>query len=557
MSAIDQTPVGELSDFYVETLAQLDPCAATAIGVRRYDEEITDWSPTGIEARADHDRSTLHALDGAQLDSDDERRAADFLRERLEGAVALHDAGESYRMLNVLWSPMHRTRQCFDLMDKETADDWTTIATRIEQVPDALVSLRLALEEGARNGMMSARRQALACAEQAKVWGGLGEATPFFMGLVDDADVDGHLGERLARAARAATEAYADFAGYLADSYATKAPGRDGVGADVYRLHAPRYLGDDLDPHETYAWGWEEVARLHALLVATADEVQAGASPAEARDLLEADPERMVRGEDAFIEWVQALMDEALDALDGTHFDVPPETREVEAYLAAAGSAAAPYYSRPAEDFSRPGRVWYPYRGREEFPVWQEVSTCYHEAVPGHHLQFALVVANRDRLTRFQRISGVSGNAEGWALYAERLMGELGFLADPGHRLGMLAAQALRGARVVIDIGLHLDLEIPAGSPFHPGERWSPELARDVLAGWGMQRDDFATSEVDRYLGIPGQAISYKVGERAWLELRDDDRRARGEGFDLKDFHTRALDVGCVGLAQLRSELLE
>lgn len=555
MSVIDGTGAGELSDFYVETLAQLDPCAATAIGIRRYDEEITDWSPTGIEARAEHDRATLMALDDLDVGTDDERRAADFLRERLEGSVALHDAGESYRMLNVLWSPMHRTRACFDLMPKESEDDWVTVATRMEQVPDALVSLRLALEESKRTGVMSARRQALACADQAEVWGGHTDATPFFVDLIESAEVGDHLGERLGRAAARATQAYAELAAYLADDYAAAAPARDGVGADLYRLHAPRYLGDDLDPHETYSWGWDEVARLHEELISTADAVEPGASPAEARDVLETDPDRMVEGEDAFIAWVQNLMDEALDALDGAHFDIPPETRSVEAHLAAAGSAAAPYYSRPAEDFSRPGRVWYPYRGRTQLPVWQEVTTCYHEAVPGHHLQFALVVANLDRLTRYQRISGVSGNAEGWALYAERLMGELGFLEDPGHRLGMLAAQALRAARVVIDIGLHLDLEIPADAPFHAGERWTPDIARDVLAGWGMQRADFATSEVDRYLGLPGQAISYKVGERIWMELRAQDRRARGDDFSLKDFHTRALDVGCVGLAQLRSEL--
>ena len=555
MSGIDQTPVGELSDLYVETMAQLDPCSATAIGIRRYDEEITDWSPTGIEARANHDRETLRALDELQVGSDDERRARDFMRERLERDLALNDSDETYRMLNVLWSPMHRTRACFDLMSRETPDEWEVVATRIEQVPDALISLRLALGEGERRGVMSSRRQALACAKQAKEFGGQGAGRGFFVDLVNGAEVDGRLAHRLAEAAARATQAYADFAGYLADDYSGRAPTKDGVGEELYRLHAPQYLGTEVEPIESYEWGWEEVRRLDEQMRATAEEISPGASPEEARTILETDPARAIRGEDEFIEWVQALMDEALDALDGTHFDIPPETREVQAFLAAAGSAAAPYYSRPAEDFSRPGRVWYPYRGRDDFPIWQEVTTCYHEAVPGHHLQFATVVANRDRLTRFQRIGGVSGNAEGWALYAERLMGELGFLEDPDRRFGMLAAQAARAARVVIDIGLHLELAIPDDAIFHPGKKWNPDLAQQIFAEWALQRDDFAASEIDRYLGIPGQAISYKLGEREWLELREDDKRRRGSEFDLKDFHTRALDVGCVGLAQLQSEL--
>jgi uncharacterized protein (DUF885 family) len=458
-------------------------------------------------------------------------------------------------MLNVLWSPMHRTRACFDLMPRDTLDDWEIVATRIEQVPDALISLRLALGEGERRGVMSSRRQALACAKQAKEFGGQGAGRGFFVDLVNGAEVDGRLAHRLAEAAARATQAYADFSGYLADDFAPRAPERDGVGEELYRLHAPQYLGTEVEPIESYEWGWEEVRRLDEQMRATADEISPGASPEEARTILETDPARAIRGEDEFIEWVQALMDEALDALDGTHFDIPPETREVQAFLAAAGSAAAPYYSRPAEDFSRPGRVWYPYRGRDDFPIWQEVTTCYHEAVPGHHLQFATVVANRDRLTRFQRIGGVSGNAEGWALYAERLMGELGFLEDPDRRFGMLAAQAARAARVVIDIGLHLELAIPDDAIFHPGKKWTPDLAQQIFAEWALQRDDFAASEIDRYLGIPGQAISYKLGEREWLELREDDKRRRGSEFDLKDFHTRALDVGCVGLAQLQSEL--
>jgi uncharacterized protein (DUF885 family) len=193
--------------------------------------------------------------------------------------------------------------------------------------------------------------------------------------------------------------------------------------------------------------------------------------------------------------------------------------------------------------------------GETRFPIWKEVSTCYHEAVPGHHLQVAQVVYLADKLSRFQRLFGfVSGHGEGWALYAERLMGELGYLEDPALEMGMLAAQAMRAVRVVVDIGMHLELPIIEGEA-HAGETWTPELALPFVVGRSRFPEVFMRSEVDRYLGWPGQAISYKVGERVWLEARAEAKQRKGAGFDLKEFHTFALDLGSMGLGQLQDEL--
>jgi uncharacterized protein (DUF885 family) len=214
------------------------------------------------------------------------------------------------------------------------------------------------------------------------------------------------------------------------------------------------------------------------------------------------------------------------------------------------------YYTGPSEDFSRPGRTWYPTLGATRFPLWGEVSICYHEGVPGHHLQVAQVRYLADQLNRYQRTLGwVSGHGEGWALYAERLMGELGYLDNPDYELGMLRAQAMRAMRVVVDIGMHLELPIPAHERYHPGERWTPELALPFVIARSMFPEKFMRSEVDRYLGLPGQAISYKVGERVWLDARAGSKARHGAGFDLKAWHKYALDLGSMGLDQLRREL--
>jgi uncharacterized protein (DUF885 family) len=186
----------------------------------------------------------------------------------------------------------------------------------------------------------------------------------------------------------------------------------------------------------------------------------------------------------------------------------------------------------------------------------------YHEAVPGHHLQIATALLQAERLSRFHRLDGmISGYGEGWALYAERLMDELGGYADPGDEMGYLAAQALRAARIVIDLGLHLELAAPddLGELGElgdcSGKTWDPEMAVALLEEWAIQPNDFATSEVDRYLSIPGQATSYKVGERVWLDVREAARGRFGEGFDLKRFHAHSLELGPMGLDPFRAEM--
>lgn len=123
---------------------------------------------------------------------------------------------------------------------------------------------------------------------------------------------------------------------------------------------------------------------------------------------------------------LQQMMDEAMDALDGTHFELAAPIRRVEAMIAPPGSAGAPYYTEPAQDFSRPGRTWLPTLGRDRFPLWNLVSIWYHEGVPGHHLQLAQWAYVSGQLSTYQTSLGAVGaNVEDWALYAERLMDEL------------------------------------------------------------------------------------------------------------------------------------
>ena len=549
--------VYEIADQYVLAYAALDPIAATEAGIAGHEHELTDYSPDAGKARDRLDRDTIIALQRAPRTDDRDRIAADVMSERLQLATELHDAGEEFRALRIIGSPVQEIRSCFDLMAYDSEDDWEVAAQRLARVPDSLASLEVALREGMERGLLSARRQAIGCAKQAATWGGEDSGTtPFFASLVAEHDGDATLHAELERNAASATDAYARFASFLSDEYAPKADPRDPAGRERYALFSRAFNGIELDLDETYAWGWEELYRLEERMRTVADRILPGESVVAVADYLDHDLSRTIEGEDEFQRWNQDLIDQTIAELDGTHFDIADPLRKCEAMIAPPGGAAAMYYTGPSEDFSRPGRTWYPTQGRTTFPLWREVSTCYHEGVPGHHLQVAQVKYLSEQLSRFQRAFGfLSGHGEGWALYAERLMGELGYLDDPAYELGMLCAQAMRAVRVIVDIGMHLELPIPASEAKNAGETWTPELALPFVIERSCEPPDFMRSEVDRYLGWPGQAISYKVGERVWLEARADAQQRHGGDFDLKKFHSYALDLGGMGLGPLRDEL--
>ena len=548
--------VREVADGYITRMAAIDPLAATAWGIPGYDDRLPDLSPAGLEERADLQRATLAAVAAAPKETDGDRIAAEVMTERLSATLELQGAGDDYRSIRVLHSPPDSVRRAFDLMPLNAEEDWQAAAVRLTAVSRALAGLRTTLLEGLSRGVASARRQVQACAAQCDTWGGrVDEQSSYFSSLVRRYP-GGPSGAELEAAARAAARSYLEFGDWLRTEYLPGATPVDPVGRELYSVAARYFTGSELDLEDTYAFGWAELHRIEARMSAVCEQIRPGASRSEAIDHLEADPDRVIDGVDAFQAWNQNLIDATISSLDGVHFDIAEPIRRCQAMIAPPGGAAAMYYTPPSEDLSRPGRTWYPTLGKTRFPLWREVSICYHEGVPGHHLQIAQVLYRRDQLNRFQRLSAfTSGHGEGWALYAERLMGELGYLDDPGFELGMLAAQAMRAVRVIVDIGMHLQLPIPSGESYHPGERWTAELALPFMIERSSFPADFVASEIDRYLGLPGQAISYKVGERVWLACRQAAQDRKGPAFDLKDFHRYALDLGDMGLDQLAQEL--
>lgn len=556
MTAETRTPtaIDHVAEGWVDTLVELSPVLGTYIGRNDANELLDDVSPEGHDRTVKAARDTLAALDALEpQDAVDEVTKTDLSNE-IRLTLELHDAQWHLRDLNVLSSAPQDFRQAFDLMPTATSDDWAVIAKRLDAIPEALTGYIETLREGIHRGIVPARRQVTEVAVQVARYSA---NDGFFASFVAAAKPEeGSLPAALARdlddASSAARAAYDELRSFLRDELAPVANDEDAVGRDLYALHSRRFLGATIDLDETYEWGRAELDRMIAEQEAVANEILPGASVEEAVAHLEADPSRKLHGTDALQEWMQKTSDRAIAELGATHFDIPEPMRALECMIAPTQEGGI-YYTGPTDDFSRPGRMWWSVpEGVTEFDTWRELTTVYHEGVPGHHLQIAQATYNRAELNSWRRVlAGSSGHSEGWALYAERLMEELGYLDDPADRLGMLDGQRMRALRVVLDIGVHL------GKPRLDGEGvWDHDYALDMMRRNVNMSDEFRQFEVNRYLGWPGQAPSYKVGQRIWEQVRDEYRAQRGDNFSMKEFHKRALDLGGVGLDTLRSALL-
>jgi uncharacterized protein (DUF885 family) len=547
------TPIDTIADAWVDTLAELEPTLATYIGRTEFNYRFGDYSPEGQERLSEEGRKTLAALSAASPVDDIDAVTKEDLAREIELGLELDEAKWHLRDINVIASHPQNIRSAFDLMPTATTDDWSVISTRLKSVPAAIDGYVASLRAGIEQGVLPARRQVVEVVTQiARYTDDQGFFATF---AAEAAPAEGQLPATLARElsdnANAARVAYDELAGFLSSELAPAATEKDAVGRDLYALHSRRFLGATVDLDETYEWGVEELARMVAEQESIANEIKAGATVEEAVAFLEEDESRKLHGTAELQRWMQETSDRAVAELGRTHFDIADPIRKLECMIAPTKEGGI-YYTGPTDDFSRPGRMWWSVpEGVESFDTWRELTTVYHEGVPGHHLQIAQAVYNRAQLNTYRRLlGGTSGHAEGWALYAERLMEQLGYLDDPADRLGMLDGQRMRAARVVLDIGVHLEKQRPDGNG-----AWDAGFALEFMRHNVNMPDEFVKFEVNRYLGWPGQAPSYKVGQRIWEQLRDDVAAREGADFSIKRFHKRALDIGGVGLDTLRSAL--
>jgi uncharacterized protein (DUF885 family) len=545
-SAID-----ELSNAWVVKLAELSPSFATYAGFAGGEDKLDDNSPAASEHFYQLQKELLTKLEALEpVDAIDEV-SKDALSASLQLGIDLHETGLWKRDLDVLASPAQGIRDIFDLSPVATEADWENLNKRMRAVEGAIDGYIETLRVGIRDNETPAIRQInWVVNDLNNITGADGFFTRF--AKAEGVELPDALRSELADAGRVATAAYAKLQNFLRDELAPVATTEDAIGRERYSLLSQRFLGAKIDLEETLQWGIEELARVKAEQEAVANEIKPGATVAEAIEVLNSDPSRKLHSTEELQAWMQRLSDQAIEELGKTHFDIPEKLRTLECMIAPTNSGVI-YYTGPTDDFSRPGRMWWSVpAGVTEFDTWRETTTVYHEGVPGHHLQIATQVYNREELNDWRRMANwCSGHGEGWALYAERLMQDLGFLNDPGDRLGMLDGQRMRAARVVLDLSVHL------GKPRLDGTgKWDFDYAVAFMTENVNMSAEFINFEVHRYFGWPGQAPSYKIGQRIWEQIRDEAAAKAGADWDIKKFHRDALNLGALGLDTLRKAIL-
>lgn len=542
------TPIDQLANEYLAQLVKNYPSFATSLGFPSGQADMDDLSPAALERDLALNKKTLAALHALAPQDDVDEVTKDALAESIELEIKSHEAGLNFRNLNNIASPAQGVRDVFDLSPTATVKDWENLNQRMRKVAHSLEGYAESLRIGFQNGDGPAKRQLEEVITQVNQ---ITNKDGFFFEFARDAKAEDELPEtlrnELTEAAKLATQGYAAFGRFL-EEMLPQASAEDAIGLEKYKLLSKRFLGAEVDFDETYQWGIEELNRVIKEQEAVANEILPGASVQEAVAHLEKDPATKLHGTDALKKWMQELSDKAIEDLGKTHFDIAEPLRNLECMIAPTKHGGI-YYTGPSDDFSRPGRMWWSVpEGVETFDTWRETTTVYHEGVPGHHLQIAQATFIRETLNDWRRLaSWTSGHGEGWALYAERLMDELGYLATPADRLGMLDGQRMRAARVVLDIGVHLGKDRLDGKG-----KWDFDYALEFMNKNVNMSPEFVRFEVTRYFGWPGQAPSYKIGQRIWEQIRDDYKARKGHEFDMKVFHSTALNLGGLGLDTLK-----
>lgn len=398
---------------FVHDLAALSPTEATAWGIEGHAGELQDFSPAYWEAVADRNREMLadvDALDDGTDDCDDEDDfdevdivTAAVLRDRVCLDLSLHHNDEFLGQLNNIASPIQTIRDTFLLMPQDTEEQREAIASRLSQVGKALAGYRESLTLAASHGKVSAIRQIEAAIGQCRELTQPGS-------MLDKLGVDPH-----SDAVVSAKKSFGSMAEWLGDQLAPHAPHHDAVGRERYERFSHLFVGDVVDLDDAYEWGLDRLQEIVAEQQNIAEKLYGpGTSVAAAMKKLDTEPRYTITGTDALREWMQEQADKTIADLNGVHFDIPQPVQSLEACIDPAGTGGM-FYTPPSDDFSRPGRMWWSVpAGQNTFHTWQELTTVFHESVPGHHLQCGQAVCERENLNLWRRIAcWNSGHGEG------------------------------------------------------------------------------------------------------------------------------------------------
>ena len=538
--------VRDLVDRYWEGLLERDPLMGTFIGDERYDDRLPDIGAAGRAEEEKASREALTALGAFDLETldDADRADADVMRAICERSLArIEQRIDRFEVVNHMHGAGTLLAQVASLQRADTPERVDRYEARLRAFPEMLDTAIEIAREAVATGVVTPRIVAeRALAQLDRILALAPDDSPAMLPLGDDAVVK----DRIAATVRDVLyPAHARFRDVVRDEYlpaSTRTIGMSALpgGEGMYKAEVLGWTSLDLDPKTVHELGVERFEQIQTERDVVAAEL-GFATPAEAI------ADRTARGENT-LPSPERLVAMAEDQVRRS-WEIAPsffgrlpsancQVRRVEEFREADEPFA--FYNPPTEDRSRPGIYYINAYDLPDRAMHHVASVTYHEANPGHHFQIALEqeTPGRSALRRFGGAFAGSAYCEGWGLYSERLADEMGLYLDGWERLGMLDNQAHRAARLITDTGIHM-------------LGWTREASIAKLEEAGQTHTD-AVIEVDRYIGMPGQALCYMVGMIEIEKARDATREREGAAFSLRDFHDRVLAVGQLPLPSFR-----
>jgi uncharacterized protein (DUF885 family) len=550
--------LNELASRYWEGRLEADPIEATLMGDHRYDDRMPDQTPEGM----DRDIRRLEALHTAVVAFDtraltgDERVTWGALRGEIESDLALRRCRLSDWAVDPRDGPQVLFLTLANLQAVTTPEQGRALVARWQKMGQDLDQRVANLRRGLAAGKVATRGAVERVLRQldeilarpSSQWVLSEPARTLHPGWseAEKAAVRDGINEAVENVIRPAFARYRDAirAEVLPRSRPDDAVGllRIPDGPACYERLIKVHTSLALAPDAIHKLGLDELARIRAEMSALGGKVLGVTDLGEIQKRLRSDPALFFRTR----EEVEAKAEQALrraEAAMPSWFGRLPKTpctvKRVESFEEKDTTIA--YYRQPAVDGSRGGTYYINTYAPTTRPRYEAEVLAFHESVPGHHTQIALA-QEMTGLPEFRKHLGPTSFVEGWALYTERLAQEMGLYSGDLDRMGMLSFDAWRASRLVVDTGMHV-------------KGWSRQQAIQFMKDNTALAENNIENEVDRYIGWPGQALAYKIGQREFLELRHEAERALGPAFDIRAFHDRVLRNGAIGLPVLREQV--
>jgi uncharacterized protein (DUF885 family) len=537
-----------LQDFWEHRLKH-NPMFATYIGDHRYDDALEDLSEESITAQAGYYRDLLSKvtdIDTGLLSSEDKINYS-ILKTTLQNQISMFQYRIHYLPMDQMSGPHIDFPQLIEFHPFKTPNDFGNYIARLHAFPRLIDQVIENLQKGIRQKITVFKKNMELAAIQVETFAKFStEGNPLYspalkmkeaFSVRDEEELTASIKEAISSRV---TPAYTKLFQYLSNEYIKHCREQEGFwalpdGADMYRFFAKYHTTTELSPEEIHKIGMSEVERIGSEIKKLMRKIGFNGSIREFTDHVREKKELYPKDSREILDGYRTIlsqMDKKLPELFGRLPKAAYDLKEIEKYREQ--SAPAAYYYPPPRDFSRPGYFYVNTYRPEQRPKFIMEALAYHEAVPGHHLQIA-IMQELEGLPDLRKYEGSTALIEGWALYAEKLAGETGFYHDDFSEYGRLNFEIWRAARLVVDTGLHF-------------YKWSrDEAIKYCMENSGEDPHEIEV-EVDRYIAMPGQALAYKIGELKILEIREKAKKALGPKFDIKEFHDRLLEHGALPL---------